>query len=432
MVRATGPRRGASGTAKAVARPATPPLAETASGPAIRHSAGFTGNPATYFDVLEPAAGSSKPPMMLVHGGAHTGSCYLVTADGRPGWAQAFARQGYKVVVPDWPGCGRSGRVPCDALDGELVVAALGSVLDALAEPAIVMTHSMSGAYGWKLLEHHGKNIARLIGIAPSAPGNIQAAPIILDDSADAITVQFFEGASVLQLSRTLPYVPDHDFVDRKLIGAGTRFPRDHSARYAASLIAIPPRLVLERANIDGSQLTVGDFAAFAGKRVLVMTGTDDIDHPRAIDMPIVDWLNANGAKADFLYLGDREISGNGHMMMLEEQQRRARPIDLLLDRERLTLLLRGFAHRTKASPLTSVRSVAPVYGGAQMTTMLGEARGLALQRNVGRGRMIGAVLAVACHRQGRQNSSAFRSVTNPWAGAWAIMISTSAASAAS
>ena len=30
------------------------------------------------------------------------------------------------------------------------------------------------------------------------------------------------------------------------------------------------------------------------------------------------DWLNANGAKADFIYLGDLGITGNGHMLMLE------------------------------------------------------------------------------------------------------------------
>ena len=34
--------------------------------------------------------------------------------------------------------------------------------------------------------------------------------------------------------------------------------------------------------------------------------------------MYIADWLNENGAKADFWFLGDRGVSGNGHMMMIE------------------------------------------------------------------------------------------------------------------
>jgi hypothetical protein len=51
---------------------------------------------------------------------------------------------------------------------------------------------------------------------------------------------------------------------------------------------------------------------------VLVLTGTNDLGHVRAVDESIVDWLNANGAEADFIYLGDVSIAGNGHMLMLE------------------------------------------------------------------------------------------------------------------
>ncbi len=325
MARTTGSRRGVPnmntgmGSADAARRAGVASGSARPEGQAITQSAGLTEEPVTYFDVLEPAAGSAKPPMMLIHGGAHTGSCYLATADGRPGWAYAFARRGYKVVVPDWPGCGRSGYVPGDQLDGELVVAGLGKVLASLGEPAIVITHSMSGAYGWKLLEQHGENIARLVGVAPSPPGNIQAEPEILRDSDDAIDVQLFKGAAVMKLSRRLPFVMSRRYSDQKLIGTSKLFPRNRAAQYAASLIAIPHRLMLERANLGGSQLKVGNFASFLGKRVLVMTGTDDIDHPIQIDKPIADWLNENGAKADYLYLGDREISGNGHMMMLED-----------------------------------------------------------------------------------------------------------------
>jgi len=60
------------------------------------------------------------------------------------------------------------------------------------------------------------------------------------------------------------------------------------------------------------------DFGKFRGKRVLVLTGTNDLGHPRAADEAIADWLNANGAEADFIYLGDLGITGNGHMLMLE------------------------------------------------------------------------------------------------------------------
>jgi pimeloyl-ACP methyl ester carboxylesterase len=86
----------------------------------------------------------------------------------------------------------------------------------------------------------------------------------------------------------------------------------------AAALNPIPARLLLERRNVAGSQLRVVDFSKFRGKPVLVLTGTNDLGHARAVDEPIADWLNANGAEADFIYLGDLGITGNGHMLMLE------------------------------------------------------------------------------------------------------------------
>lgn len=63
---------------------------------------------------------------------------------------------------------------------------------------------------------------------------------------------------------------------------------------------------------------SVVDFSKFRGKPVLVLTGTNDLGHARAVDEPIADWLNANGAEADFIYLSDLGITGNGHILMLE------------------------------------------------------------------------------------------------------------------
>jgi hypothetical protein len=60
-----------------------------------------------------------------------------------------------------------------------------------------------------------------------------------------------------------------------------------------------------------GAQMKVTDFSKYRGKRALVLIGTDDVDHPRELDMRIADWLNENGANADFWFLGDR---GWGHI----------------------------------------------------------------------------------------------------------------------
>ena len=116
----------AAATSTGASGASTPPHA------AVRVRSGFVAGPSTYYEVLEPVAKTRKPPMVLIHGGAHTGSCYMATADGRPGWAPFFAAQGYQVVVPDWAGTGRSGYIPYDDLSGETVVKGLGKVLATL------------------------------------------------------------------------------------------------------------------------------------------------------------------------------------------------------------------------------------------------------------------------------------------------------------
>jgi pimeloyl-ACP methyl ester carboxylesterase len=279
-------------------------------------SQGLIESPPTYFDVLAPAGGSAKPPMVLICGGGHTGACYLATADGRRGWAHAFVRAGHMVVLPDWPGVGRSGHITLDQITGEVIVEGLGQLIASLGRPAIVMTHSMSGAYGWKLVETFGQYIDRLVAIAPGGPGNIQAVADIISETADTVVVK---SSVTLTINLSQPVVPDCNFVEVKLVGKSTQFPREFIGRYASSLVPIPPRLLYERRNVRGSQLKVGDFTNYRGRRMLVVTGTADADHPRDLDEDIVEFFNANGAKADYIYLGDRGIVGNGHMMMMEK-----------------------------------------------------------------------------------------------------------------
>jgi len=147
--------------------------------PVIHETGLITAPVAVYFETFAPAAATDRATVVMVHGGAHSGACYQRTADGRRGWAYLFAERGYRSVVPDWPGTGRSGYIPLDRLNGATVMEGLGALIRSLGAPVILMTHSMSGCYGWRLLELHGDIIERLVGVAPGPPGNIQkAAPV--------------------------------------------------------------------------------------------------------------------------------------------------------------------------------------------------------------------------------------------------------------
>jgi len=285
----------------------------------VTYSSGWTDAPSTYWEMLRPDRASGKPTVVMVPGGAHTAACYLTTADGRPGWAHDFVGAGYPVLLVDWPGTGRSGYAASEALTGDVVCAGLAAAIATVAEPVVLMTHSMSGAYGWKLLEQLGTQVIRLVAVAPAPPGNIQPRPEVVSETAEQIEIR---GTTNYVLDRKAPFVSSPGFVRSKLIGNSSQFPPESAVRYAASLIPIPPRLLQQRLNIDGSQLRIGNLAAYAGKPVLVVTGTDDVDHPRSLDAGIVDWLRQSGATGEHLYLAEKGITGNGHMMMLEGNSR--------------------------------------------------------------------------------------------------------------
>lgn len=284
----------------------------------VRFGAGWAGDPAVYYEVVAPLDARTKPPVVMVHGGTQTGACWLGTADGRPGWAFAFVRRGYRAILPDWPGSGRSGAVPVEALDGAAVCRGLGALLETLGEPVILLTHSMSGALGWRLVETHGARILRVVAIAPGPPGNIQDKPAVVGETQEAVEVET-PAKLRFRLSKSAPYRADMAFVEKKAVGDGGRFARAGVAALMAAMGTIAPRLILERLNVGGAQLKIARFENFRGKPILVVTGSHDLDHPRALDERTAAWLNEHGAAAEFIYLPDLGINGNGHMMMMED-----------------------------------------------------------------------------------------------------------------
>ena len=282
-----------------------------------RFSAFSSTHPAIYYDRLQPVAPTGKPILVLLHGGSHNGSCYLHSADGRPGWADYFARCGFTVLVVDWPGTGRSGAVPLDQLTGDTVCQTLAAFIGELAQPVVLLTHSISGPFGWRLLEMSAAQISALVAVAPGPPGNIQPVAELIDSDDNSLLVR--RGEITTRVPRHEPWYPNAAFAAEKLVGESTRFPRHALAGYTASLQPLPPRLMQERLNIDGTQLRVDDTGTLNGKPVVIVTGTEDRDHSRAHDGDIAGWLKGCGAGVDYWHLADLGITGNGHMMMLED-----------------------------------------------------------------------------------------------------------------
>ena len=283
----------------------------------LLHQGRFSTRPAgVYFDHLTPAPGTSRPTLVLVHGGGHTGSCWLRTADGRPGWAYRFAAAGYPVAVPDWPGHGRSGALDPDDLSGEAVCAGLAGVIDLLEGPVVLVTHSMGGALGWRLAELRREAVIGIAGIAPGPPGNIQPPGEIVGETEDELWIR--TPTRTGRLRRRGFTMLDRAFLTEKLVGASTQFPREALEAYGQMLGPTASRLLFERQNAGGTQVRVRDPACLAGCKVLVLTGENDLDHPREVDAEVADWAAAHGASTRFVWLPDLGIHGNGHMLMME------------------------------------------------------------------------------------------------------------------
>jgi pimeloyl-ACP methyl ester carboxylesterase len=61
-----------------------------------------------YVEYQIPEVVTHPYPIVMIHGAAQTGSNFIATPDGQPGWAQFFVANGYAVYIADQVGRGRS------------------------------------------------------------------------------------------------------------------------------------------------------------------------------------------------------------------------------------------------------------------------------------------------------------------------------------
>jgi pimeloyl-ACP methyl ester carboxylesterase len=259
---------------------------------------------------------------VLVHGGGGTGRVWETTPDGREGYQTLFLRRGFAVYIVDFPRRGRAGYpsyngafgdldgtavvpgrtnragvqyawsrwrlgpkypevfpvqqfpmkgldqfmqhlVPTVSDDPEIISGALVALLDKIG-PAIVVTHSQSGLFGW-LTGARSSNVKGIVAYEPGFvfPGNEMPAPIPL-----------YKG--------TQP--------------AGTAVTPAEFAR-----LATIPLQVVYGDNIPKSPIP--DLVA-DGRRAQEVTSR-----------MFVKALNARGGKANVLLLPDAGLYGNSHFM---------------------------------------------------------------------------------------------------------------------
>ena len=301
-----------------------------------------------YVEVLAPKDVRRPYPLVLIHGAAQTATNWQGTPDGRKGWAEYFVEQGYIVYMIDqpmrgrsawhpgdgatrmftaeqeafqftanavkgtwpqakkhtqWPGDGPNKGQKGDPIFDAFYATQVETVLDAEETqrrnqdagaalldkigPAVVLTHSQSGTYGWLIADARPQLVKGVVAIEPSGP----------------------------------PF-------EATIIGTGKARawgPTDIAITYEPS-VKDPSEIAVERqAEPDGPDL----FACWMQKAparqlvnlksIPVMVMAAEASYHQVYDHCTAKYLSQAGVKTEYIRLQDKGINGNGHMVMIEK-----------------------------------------------------------------------------------------------------------------
>jgi pimeloyl-ACP methyl ester carboxylesterase len=268
-----------------------------------------------YADRLRPAGKGSAPRVLLIHGACNTGTCFLVTPDGRPGWAHDFAAAGFDTYIVDWPGHGRS------PMRRHILSLSMTNVRDALARmlfqigPSVLIAHSAGGPIAWSLAEMLPDHVLGVVGVSPGPPANLVDELVPEAGALKAAASNPDVGLPLFAAEDDF-FWADQDFVQQSWF-SGAQAPVDAASLFYRSVVPESPRVINERFNISSQGLSVSDLSSVGQRPILIVTGDSDPRHPRKLDQ-----RTASALGAQFVWLGDRAITGNGHMLMVDRNSR--------------------------------------------------------------------------------------------------------------
>jgi pimeloyl-ACP methyl ester carboxylesterase len=273
-----------------------------------------------YYELLGPGD-AAGPPLLLIHGGGATGACWRATPDGRLGWADQLADRGHRLWVTDWPGTGRSGnRNGLEIIYADVVEGYRTLLREVIAEPVVVMCHSMGGAVTWQLVEHEPDLVAGVLAVAAAYPANAMTGRSrVVSDDGDVAVIDFVDTGVRNSVDRRVMNLYGDGYIFRQGIATSTRFPMDQVDAMRAGFVGLPPRMLLQRLGVEPGLPRVESPAGFEGKPVRLLTGGEDPAHTREIEQRTVDMLREWGAEAQLVWLPDLGVHGNGHFMFFEE-----------------------------------------------------------------------------------------------------------------
>lgn len=322
-----------------------------------------------YVEYMIPQRQPHPYPIVMVHGGSQTGTNFTGTPDGREGWAQYFVRRGYAVYVVDQVARGRSaywsnvyGPLPASRLnfteqrfvaperfkmwpqahlhtqfpgtgkagDGyfdqfyasqfpsitsfpkqqELNRDALVALFDKIG-PAILLTHSQSGAMGWPVADQRPNLVKAIVAVEPSGPPAHDIEMLGAPDWFKDVERERPSGIADIAITYDPPLS-----ADAKLEFVRQDKP-DKPDLVRCWMQKEPARKLKNLQHIP------------------VVTIMSEASYHAAYDHCTAAYLTQAGVSNTFIRLADLGIHGNGHMMMIEKNnQAIARVMADWLDKE--------------------------------------------------------------------------------------------------
>ena len=284
-----------------------------------RARVGWEKESGLYYEIFG-ARVNGAPPLLFIHGGGATGACWRVTMDGRPGWSDQLAQRGYECWLTDWPGTGRSGnRNGLEIEYGDVVDGYRRLLRDVIAEPVVVVCHSMGGATTWQLVQHESDLVAGVVSVAGAYPANVVAKSEVVSDDGDVAEIIFSDTGVQMTVDRRVMNLYGDGYIYHQGIATSTRFPMDKVDELRAGLVGLPPKMLLQRLGVLEGMPIVDQPAGFEGKRIRLIAGGEDPAHTHEIEERTVGLLRGWGADVELIWLPDLGIHGNGHFMFIEE-----------------------------------------------------------------------------------------------------------------
>ena len=321
---------------------------------------------AAYVECYEPLECSKPHPIVMIHGGVQTGSNFTATPDGRRGWLHDFLRAGYTVYILEqpergrsgfkldadgnvelmrydaartermftapkqaaawpqsqhhsaWPGTGKRGdptfdnffasQVPMLRDRGEIERLSRDAgvaLLDKIGA-AIVLTHSQSGPFGWLIADARPDLVRAIIALEPNGP--------------PFYDVEFQGGDNFYKYADELarPYG-----ITRQPLTFDPPLSDPAELQPTASESSANRHLVQGYLQAEPARALCN----LAGIPILILVA--EASYHAAYDQCTSEFLTQAGVSHYYVALADMGLQGNGHMVMLEQNNHDA--ADLML-----------------------------------------------------------------------------------------------------